>query len=407
MGDINMCSIRLKPQNSLCKKVWIVFLCCIVWACQATAEFGISYHSEHDYSLHAFTFTYQEGYTFRPRVIVQYDPSFSGEERICAIDLYVNGKVCARLEKWSDLALPGHAEHRAEFRLDQYQSNEYVHELSLVPVWTEGADKQEERIPLQPEWPNSFGETSAYVQSEEANAAPIFDAPGSDAILLTLFNGVKLTAIGPQMQNGWVAVYVKTAQDELYGYIEGKNLHFDDDVVYSTVSQTQPVCLAAGSTLYTLHPPQSKIVTFHEPSCAIALGYGDDSVFVSTASGKGLVAKASCTSGQTPGQMKCSLLDERGFVINVEIQPDDRPMTYLLNLRLDYPEHYMVNDDIERFEVWINGERSAAAVCVSPYTLYCGKFKVTQAENTLLLVPKWGKSELYAEDAIMLPAFIP
>ena len=402
-----MCRMRVRLRGSLFKMAWIVFLSCIAWTWQAAAEFGVSWHSEQGYSLHAFTFTYQEGYVFRHRVIVQYDPSFSGENRICAFDLYVNGEVCARLEKWSNQALPGHAEHRAEFRLDQYQSSEYVHELALVPIWAKGTDNQEERILLQPKWPNSFGETSAYVQSEEANAVPLYDAPGSDHILLTLFNGVKLTAIGPPMQDGCVAVYLKMAQDELYGYMEGKNLRFGDDVVYSVISQTQPVCITDGAALFTLHPPQSDVVTFHEPSYAIALGYGEDSVFVSTASGLGLVDGASCTLEQTPGQMKYSQLDERGYVLHVEIQPGDQPMTYLLSLRLDYPAHYTVNDDIERFEMWINGEWAAAAVCIFPNTLYCGEFEVTQAENTLLLVPKWGKSELYDGEAIMLPTFMP
>lgn len=110
---------------------------------------------------------------------------------------------------------------------------------------------------------------------------------------------------------------------------------------------------------------------------------------------------------QTPGQMEFSLLDECGYVLHVEIQPGDQPMSYLLSLQLDYPEHYTVNDDIERFEMWINGEWAAAAVCVSPCTLYCGEFKLSQAENALLLAPKWYKVEIYDGDVIPLPHFVP
>ena len=128
-----MRKMPVRRQGVLFKMAWIVFLCCMAWTWQAAAEFGVSLHNEHGYSLHAFTFSYQEGYVFRPRVIVQYDPCFSGENRICAFDLYVNGEVCTRLEKWSNQAVPGYAEHRAEFRLDQYQSSEYVRELALVP----------------------------------------------------------------------------------------------------------------------------------------------------------------------------------------------------------------------------------------------------------------------------------
>ena len=402
-----MRKMPVRRQGVLFKMAWIVFLCCIAWTWQATAEFGVSLHSEYGYSLHAFTFSYQEGYAFRPRVIVQYDPCFSGENRICAFDLYVNGEVCARLEKWSNQAVPGYAEHRAEFRLDRYQSSEYVRELALVPIWTEGTDTPQERILLQPEWSNSFGEISAYVQSEEANAAPLYDAPGSDHILLTLFNGVKLTAIGPPMQDGWVAVYLKTAQDELYGYMEGEDLRFGDDAVYSVISQTQPVRISDGASLFTLHPPRSEVVTFNEPSYAVALGYGKDSVLVATESGLGLVDEACCTWEQTPGQMEFSLLDECGYVLHVEIQPGDQPMSYLLSLQLDYPEPYTVNDDIERFEMWINGEWAAAAVCISPCTLYCGEFKLPQTENALLLAPKWYKVEIYDGDVIPLPHFVP
>lgn len=305
-----MRKMPVRRQGVLFKMVWIVFLCCMAWTWQATAEFGVSLHSEYGYSLHAFTFSYQEGYAFRPRVIVQYDPCFSGENRICAFDLYVNGEVCARLEKWSNQAVPGYAEHRAEFRLDRHQSSEYVRELALVPIWTEGTDTPQERILLQPEWSNSFGEISAYVQSEEANAAPLYDAPGSDHILLTLFNGVKLTAIGPPMQDGWVAVYLKTAQDELYGYMEGEDLRFGDDAVYSVISQTQPVRISDGASLFTLHPPRSEVVTFNEPSYAVALGYGKDSVLVATESGLGLVDEACCTHGnKRPGRWSflCSM----------------------------------------------------------------------------------------------------
>ena len=402
-----MRKMPVRRQGVLFKMAWIVFLCCIAWTWQATAEFGVSLHSEYGYSLHAFTFSYQEGYVFRPRVIVQYDPCFSGENRICAFDLYVNGEVCTRLEKWSNQAVPGYAEHRAEFRLDQYQSSEYVRELALVPIRTEGTDTSQERILLQPEWPNSFGEISAYVQSEEANAAPLYDEPGSAHILLTLLNGVKFTAIGPPMQDGWVAVYLKTAQDELYGYMEGEDLRFGDDVVYSVISQTQPVRISDGASLFTLHPPRSEVVTFDEPSYAVALGYGKVSVLVATESGLGLVDEACCTWERMPGQMKFSLFDECGYVLHMEIQPGDQPMSYLLSLQLDYPEHYTVNDDIERFEMWINGEWAAEAVCVSPCTLYCGEFKLSQAENALLLAPKWYKVEIYDGDVIPLPHFVP
>ena len=64
-------------------------------------------------------------------------------------------------------------------------------------------------------------------------------------------------------------------------------------------------------------------------------------------------------------------------------------------------------EGIERFEMWINGEWAAAAVCVSPCTLYCGEFKLSQAENALLLAPKWYKVEIYDGDVIPLPHFVP
>lgn len=111
---------------------------------------------------------------------------------------------------------------------------------------------------------------SVYVQGEQGAGVPVYDSPGSDQILATLLDGVKLTAIGPQMQGGWVAVYLETVKDELYGYVEGKHLRFDDQAMYGdyalydVVSGMQPVRIASGSTLYTIHNPRSKVAAFDE-----------------------------------------------------------------------------------------------------------------------------------------------
>ncbi len=81
-------------------------------------------------------------------------------------------------------------------------------------------------------------------------------------------------------------------------------------------------------------------------------------------------------------------------------------MSYSLKLQIDYPERYTVNDDIEGFDVYVNGEKAGTADCVELYQLYCGELKLEEEENTILLVPVWPKGGAIEEDAVMLPTFI-
>lgn len=387
------------------KKYWyrviVIMLCCIALQNVALAEFGVSSYNDRGYCLNAYTTFFDDGYEFRLDIGVQYDPSFSEEERISAFLLMINGVPAARVEKWREINNWGKMEHRADFDIRRYRSECLVEKIELIPIWDETETVYSEAILLHDQLGKIPKDKVVYVQNDEASFVPVYSSPEQKEEIGKLLNGVKLEAFELESQEGWMAVYLDTITGGFYGYMESRFVYSANTNECILDSALQLNHIEKNTELTYVHDQALVQHIFAGESMGVVLGKIGTALLISTDYGIGCIDSEKCKMDTEMRKVVYSFAGRRGSELCVEACFADNGYAEI-GVHITYPENYTVNDDIERFAVYVNDKAQNEIICIEPYERYRGIAWLEEGTNDIMLVPIWYKGGEIGKDAVRI-----